>query len=279
MTSTLAIGRTIRKTATAVALALGLIAAPQAGAGGLPDNVVRAEILTGWVTERGTRMAALHLVLAPGWKTYWRAPGDSGIPPSFNWSGSGNLRGVSYHWPSPTVFTSFGVRSIGYADELVLPIELHPKQSGKPIRLRGEVDLGVCETICVPANLVVEASLDGKGASDPVIHLALANQPRPANRAGVGKVTCTLSPIRDGLRLDAAIQMPRLAGDEVALVETGDPRIWVSEADVSRQGGTLRVSADLVPPAGGPVAVDRSELRFTILAGANAVDIRGCKAG
>lgn len=268
----------LRRNATAL-LALLCAQAPSASvAGSLPDNAVRAEVLPGWQTESGTRMAALRLSLAPGWKTYWRAPGDAGIPPRFDWRGSDNLGGVSYHWPRPEVFTSFGLRSVGYKDELILPLELHPGQPGQPIRLRGRIDLGICENICVPANLEIEALLDGPGRPDPDIRRALADQPRPAARAGVGKVTCALAPAPDGLRLTARIEMPRLSGKEYALVEAGDPRIWVSEPEVSRKGGALTVAADIAPPAGTPLALDRSALRFTVIAGQNAVDIRGCSA-
>ncbi|MDV7142224.1 protein-disulfide reductase DsbD family protein [Tropicimonas sp. TH_r6] len=260
-----------------LAALVGLVP-PIAQAGSAPpENVVQAEILGGWTTGDGTRMAALHIRLAPGWKTYWRAPGETGIPPHFDWSGSENLRGVRYHWPSPRIFDAYGARTIGYAEELVLPIELYPEQAGAPIRLRGDVDLGICETICMPASLKLDARLQGDGGSDPKIHKALASQPRPARRAGVNGVSCDLEPISDGLRLEATIEMPRLPGEEIALVEAGDPRIWVSQPMVKRQGSALHVEADLVPPNGKPMALQRSALRFTVIAGANAVDIRGCK--
>ncbi len=274
MTSTLCQLRTLL-----AATFVGLLPFFAQAGGGPPENVVQAEILGGWTTQDGTRMAALHIRLAPGWKTYWRAPGETGIPPHFDWSKSENLRGVRYHWPSPRVFDIYGARTIGYAEELVLPIELHPKQPGKPIRLRGEVDLGICETICMPARLLLDAQLDGAGVSDPVIHQALASQPRSAKRAGVGVVRCDLEPISDGLRLQVRIEMPRLPGDEVALVEAGDPRIWVSQPMVERRGGALHLEADLVPPNGKPMALQRTALRFTVIAGSNAVDIRGCKGG
>ncbi|WP_068108881.1 protein-disulfide reductase DsbD domain-containing protein [Tropicimonas marinistellae] len=262
---------------TTIAALTAIAVSPVAVAGGgLPSNVVTGDVREGWVTESGTRMVALHLQLAPGWKTYWRAPGDAGIPPTFTWEGSENLGGVSYHWPSPEVFTSYGMRSIGYKHELVLPLELHPTAPGVPIRLRGTMDLGVCETICVPARLTFHADLEGAGHSDPEIHRALAKRPVPGQRAGVDGVDCNLDPIPDGLQLSATIQMPRIGGEEVALVEAGDPRIWVSEPETYRSGGTLQVRADLVPPDGKPMALDRSALRFTVIGARQAVDIRGC---
>lgn len=259
----------------AAVLLLALAIGP-ARAGGIPGDVVQAEVLGGWTTETGTRMAALRLTLAPGWKTYWRAPGDTGIPPRFDWAGSANLAGVTLHWPAPDVFTTYGLRTIGYADELVLPMELRPAEPGAPIRVSAEMELGVCETVCIPARLSFTARLEGEGRMDPAIRAALAARPLPAASAGVGEVSCDISPIADGVQLDARIALPRLGGTEVALLEAGDPGIWVSEPQVARSGSALHVRADLVPPPGMPLTLDRSELRFTLLGASRAVDIRGC---
>ena len=260
-----------------LAFALAFAPGPRAAAQSpSPGDVVAAEVLPGWRTERGTRMAALRLTLAPGWKTYWRAPGDAGIPPRFDWAGSANLAGVSFHWPAPDVFETYGIRTIGYADELVLPMELRPARPGAPIRVSARMELGVCETVCIPAELTFSAEIDGAGTADPAIRAALDDRPVPGRAAGVAEVRCTLAPIDDGLRLDARIAMPPLGAEEVALVEAGDPGIWVSEPQVARSGGALHLRADLVPPPGAALAVDRSELRFTLLGRDRAVDIRGC---
>lgn len=261
-----------------VALAV-FLARPSLAGGVVPDSVVRAEVLPGWTTKEGTRMTALRLTLAPGWKTYWRAPGDAGIPPLFNWSGSRNLHSVVLHWPRPRVFMTNGLRTIGYADELVLPMEFRPVDPGSPIILNGEVELGVCETVCVPATLKFSASLEGRGKSDPAIHAALADRPVSASRAGVGTVTCSFSPISDGLELTAQIQMPRIGKNEVVLVETADPAVWVAQPESARSGDLLSVSTDLVPPTGAALRVDRSRIRFTVLGDRQAVDIRGCTPG
>ena len=67
-------------------------------------DVIHGEILQGWVLPDGNRMAAIRMTVEPGWKTYWRAPGDMGIPHSFDWSGSRNLSAVAVEWPATTVF-------------------------------------------------------------------------------------------------------------------------------------------------------------------------------
>src|SRR6056297_1475100 len=130
-------------------------------------DLVEARILTGWRDADGRHVAALHLELQDGWKTYWRAPGDAGIPPRFDWSGSGNLARVALHWPAPKVFDSYGLRTVGYDGALVLPMELTPRRPGAPITLNARMELGICETICVPAELHLEANLAGPGRSDP----------------------------------------------------------------------------------------------------------------
>ncbi len=71
-------------------------------------------------------MAAFEITLEEGWKTYWRSPGDAGIPPRFDWENSHNLDGVALHWPRPAVFESFGTQTIGYSEKLILPVELTP---------------------------------------------------------------------------------------------------------------------------------------------------------
>lgn len=240
---------------------------------GLPDDIVRAELRGGWRTADGTHMAALHLTLAPGWKTYWRAPGDAGIPPSFDWTGSTNVGAVTFHWPSPDVFDLSGMRTLGYHDELVLPIEIAPASPGGPVELAARIDLGVCEDVCVPVTLSVRAVLPEGTEPDPVIRAALSEQPE---RAGGAPARCAVEPIRDGLRLTAEIGLPKTGPDEFAVVELADASVWVSPAQTRREGGRLVSVADLVPANAQPFALDRSDIRITLFGGGRAVQIDGC---
>lgn len=243
-------------------------------------DVVRLELLPGWRQSDGTHVAGLRIALAPGWKTYWRAPGDAGIPPSFDWSGSSNLAGAQPHFPVPEVFLQNGMRTIGYEDGVVLPITLRPREDGKPIALRGRIGLGVCETVCIPFEARIEATLPvGPGSGAAEIKAALADVPLSAAQAQVRGVGCRIDPIRDGLRLTATMQMPALGSQESAVIEPADASIWVSQVETRRQGGTLTATADLVPPHGAPFALDRSSLRFTVLADGRATEMQGCGAG
>lgn len=256
---------------------LAVLGAGQAIAQAMPDNLLSAELREGWRLSDGRQMAALHLTLAPGWKTYWRAPGEGGIPPSFDWTGSANLAGVSYHWPKPEVFDLSGMRVLGYRDELVLPIEVTPADPAQKVSLSAAIDLGVCEEICVPVSVELSADLNTTTRPDPLIEAALASMPEAASMAGLAAARCTAEPIRDGLRMTANMTIPPVGPDEFAVVELADRSIWISPAETRRVGGNLTATADMVPPTAKPFALDRSSIRITIFGGSGrVVDLQGC---
>lgn len=255
-------------------LSLGLLIAASPA---FADGPARVEILPGWRTAEGSHMAALRVSLDPGWKTYWRAPGEAGIPPSFDWTGSENLGEVRFHWPVPEVFDAGGTTTIGYHDVLILPMEVIPADPARAVHIEAGVELGVCENICMPMSAHVTAELAQDGAQDDaLIMAALAHQPETAEAAGVVSAQCRVAPISDGVRVTATVELPELGAAEVAVIEPEDPQIWASGAMVSRVGGVLEVVSDLVPPSAAPFVLDPQTLRLTVLAEGRAVDIRGC---
>ncbi len=242
------------------------------------DGVVQLDVLPGWRAADGTHMAGLQITLAPGWKTYWRAPGDAGIPPQIDFSGSDNVASARFMWPVPEVFDQGGMRSIGYHDSVVVPVELTPDATGN-ITLSGMLDIGVCEEICVPARLPFSIELPAEGKRDPQIVAALVNRPLSADEGNVTAATCAIAPSDDGLTVTATLTMPTAGAVEHVVVEASDPLVWVSEPDVRRSGGQLTATVDMVHVTGGSFALDRSGVRVTVLGSDHAVDVRGCSAG
>lgn len=241
---------------------------------------VTGEVLPGWVMADGTRMAALRLTLAPGWKTYWRAPGDAGIPPDFDWSASRNLDGITVDWPAPKVFEQNGMRSVGYEDNLVIPLHISPKTDNRPVTLKATLHMGICSDICVPHTMQFDADIGTDNATPtPAIAAALAQRPYSASEAGVTSARCKLSPTADGLRVEAQIDMPPAGGTEHVVIEPGQSNIWVSEAKTQRSGDIVTARSDMVSISGGPIALDRSAIRITVLGSKYAVDVKGCSAG
>ena len=273
------LGGMIKRLLTALALLASTAAPLWAQSAGLTPAT--AEILPGWVRSDGTRVAAIKITLAPGWKTYWRAPGDAGIPPQFDWSGSANLRGtVGIIWPTPKVQKQNGMRTIGYSDQVVLPITLAPRRSGKPVKLRATLDIGVCKDICVPYQLKLKTTLDSASTKPtPAIAAALAARPYSAAEAGVTAATCALRPNADGLEIETQITLPAMGGREVVVIEPGQAGVWMSETDTKRRGRTLTATGDLVPYDNKPLLIDRSNVVITVLGKNQAVEIKGCTPG
>ena len=268
--------KTLLNSCMAFALASTGASAAQAGSF---DDLIQVEVLDGGRTADGAYHAALRLTLKDGWKTYWRAPGDAGIPPSFSWRGSRNLGNLDISWPTPRVFLTSGLRTIGYQDQLVLPIEITPEQQGKPIRLKGKMELGVCKEVCVPADIKFSHDLDMEAGRHPAIAAALAARPYSAKEAGVRAATCRLTPTETGMKVEARITAPALGSAEMVVLEPGRPDVWASEAQSVRQGDTLIARSEMSHVSGETYALDRSQIRITVLAGGHAIDIQGCSAG
>ena len=241
-----------------------------------PADVARLEVLPGWRSEDGHHMAAIRLTLAPGWKTYWRAPGAAGLAPILDFSGSTGVASVEPHWPVPSVFEFNGMRSIGYHDAVTIPVDL--TLTGGPVRLAGEVEIGVCNEICMPVRLSFSADLPEEGRRDPAIAAALVDQPMTGEEADA-HATCAVAPGSDGVALTVSLAMPPLGPDEAVVIESDDPDLWVSEPASRRDGDTLVATAEAQSRDGGPLALDRSDLRITVLGEGRAVDIHGCQAG
>lgn len=259
--------------------ALAALLAGQATADSWLDDVVRVDVLDGGAGPDGTHRAAIRFTLAEGWKTYWRAPGDAGIPPEFSWRGSRNVSTTQIVWPTPEVFDQNGMRSVGYVRELVLPVDIKPKTAGQPLRLKGKVELGVCKDVCIPSTVRFDQMLDPSTPQHPAIVAARSDRPFSAQEAGVTAAKCVISPTSNGMRLEAHIRMPPAGGSEFTVTETGNPQVWVSETQVERRGDTLIATSDLMHASARSFALDRSALRFTVLGSKHAVDIRGCTAG
>jgi suppressor for copper-sensitivity B len=107
----------------------------------------------------------LQFKLEPGWKIYWRSPGDAGLPPKADWTGSRNLGAVTVDWPAPERFELFDLDTFGYGDEVVLPIDAQVEQRGAPVALRMALDYLVCEKICIPYQAALKLDLPAGPAS------------------------------------------------------------------------------------------------------------------
>jgi DsbC/DsbD-like thiol-disulfide interchange protein len=128
-------------------------------------------------------LGGIAFQIQPGWKTYWRMPGDSGVPPRFDFSKSDNVEAVTVMWPAPQKFDDgAGGHSIGYHDQIVLPLRIVAKAADKPVTLRAEINYAVCEKLCIPVEASVELGFNSVASTeDANLRAALDTVPKPAN--------------------------------------------------------------------------------------------------
>ncbi|QPF84170.1 cytochrome C biogenesis protein [Bradyrhizobium genosp. L] len=128
-------------------------------------------------------LGGIAFQLQDGWKTYWRTPGDSGVPPRFDFSKSDNVEAVTVMWPAPRQFDDgAGGTSLGYKHQVVLPLRIVAKSPDKPLVLRAEINYAVCEKLCVPVDAKAELAFASVASTeDGALSEALNAVPKPAN--------------------------------------------------------------------------------------------------
>ena len=143
--------------------------------------------------------AGIEIRLDPGWKTYWRYPGDSGMPPTFDFAGSENVKSVTVLWPAPERFADgAGGHSIGYHGDVVFPLRITAKGTANPSLLHVKLGYAVCSNLCIPAEADLELTLSGEGGAEAqALVAAEARVPRRVP-LGVGTGLAIRSVHRDG---------------------------------------------------------------------------------
>jgi DsbC/DsbD-like thiol-disulfide interchange protein len=135
-----------------------------------------------------TYLAGMELALDAGWKTYWRTPGDAGVPPHFDWTGSRNAAQIRVLYPAPERMVEPAAQTIGYKQSLIFPVEVLAQDPHAPVELNLSVELGLCRDICIPAEGKLSLTLAPaiRGGEAAAILAALERVPRPtsARRGG-----------------------------------------------------------------------------------------------
>lgn len=160
-----------------LALAAGPVASALAAESASPwsETVYTQVRLVSAVTATGTAESVplgLHFKMEKGWKIYWRAPGDAGFPPKLKWAGSDNVKDARLAWPTPQRFKLFDIETLGYKDEVVLPLALVPETPGAAVKFAATVDFLTCDQICVPHTAKLALALPaGKALTSAEAHL------------------------------------------------------------------------------------------------------------
>jgi DsbC/DsbD-like thiol-disulfide interchange protein len=222
----------------------------------------------------GVLLGGIAFQLQPGWKTYWRTPGDSGVPPRFDFSKSDNVEAVTVLWPAPLMFDDgAGGHAMGYHDKVVLPLRIVVKNADKPVMLRAEINYAVCNKICIPVEANSELPFTSVASTvDNALFAALDTVPKPANIGDPNPLT-----IRDVKRegpTDVVVDVVAPDSREVNLFVEGPTPDWALPIPTLREHGPPGVkrfgfALDGVPPGVNPTG---AALKLTLVSGEKAYE-------
>jgi DsbC/DsbD-like thiol-disulfide interchange protein len=167
--------------ALAVAMSLVLPTVPALAADSFSTDWAPAAKSQARLIAGGGGLAGFEIALAPGAITYWRDPGDAGLPPTLDFSLSDNVASVETEFPAPKrIKEADGGEAFGYDGGIVFPLRVKPRDPTEPATLKLNADFAVCEKVCLPAKAHLELKLPSAQASPhaSAIDAALAAVPR-----------------------------------------------------------------------------------------------------
>ena len=263
--------------AALAACAVMLLGAPAHAADASPwsqDSRSGVRLLAG-ANKTGAALlrAGIEIKLQPGWKTYWRYPGDSGVPPRFDFAGSDNLKSAKVLYPAPHLFADESGNSLGYKDAVIFPLLISPVLPGKPVHLRLKLDYAVCEKLCIPAEGRADLTLlAGASSHDAALAAAEARVPKPVSAAAAG-----LSVRRANDAPKPLIAVDLTTDKPVEIFVEGPTPEWALPIPTPAQGAPadkrhFSFELDGLPPGVDPKG--HFELTFTVVEGERAIEVK-----
>ena len=235
------------------------------------------DIIRGWRQSDDIHIAAINIKLEDGWKTYWRVPGIGGIAPILNWEKSKNIKNISQIWPTPNIYNEYGLQTIGYKDELLLPLQIQPIDKKQPIHLSITIDFGICSDVCVPIQTSVEEKLPERTSFGKKNILdTLEKTILSGNKSLFKIVKCNIIQIKDGFEVNAFFEgLTSFDKDTLGVVEYPVKQNgWINQKASLVSGNQLNVHATVYNKS--IHFIDRSDLTLTIFTKNKAFEFGGC---
>lgn len=227
------------------------------------------------VGDRDTVPLGLQFQLKPGWKIYWRSPGDAGFPPDPLWEGSENLAGATLAWPAPLRFSILGLETLGYKDEVVFPLTAKVSQPGEPLRLKSKIRYLACEEICIPYQAKLAFDLPAgpakPGAFAHLIDNFQARVPGPGARHGLSVVKTVLLEGGTDPRVQVEARSERPFAKPDIFIEGPDEVIF-GKPKVSLSDDRKRVVLALTGIGMEPAELDGADLVLTLVDGNRSME-------
>jgi DsbC/DsbD-like thiol-disulfide interchange protein len=224
--------------------------------------------------------AGVEIHLDPGWKTYWRYPGDSGVPPTFDFAGSKNVESVTVLWPAPERFADgAGGHSIGYAGDVILPLHVKPRDAKKPTSLHVNLSYAICGNLCIPSEANLSLDLSGTaGAEELGLAAAEARVPHHVPLgSGAGLAISSIHREHNGAHDRVVVDVAAPEGTPIELLVEGPTADWAlplpEPASVTANAPAVRrfiFDLDGLPPGAQAAG---AALTFTAVSPRDAIEV------
>ncbi len=190
-------------------------------------------------------LGLVEVKLNKGWKTYWRSPGSSGIPPEFDFTNSSNVLITGTHFPIPKWIKIPDAEFYGYTDKVSFVFEADAGGVDSEIAL--DLLIGVCEEICIPASAQFVLPANQLNASDPKsgISISLAKSKLPQSTSETLKIE-NISVLESSIQgivlgedinnvVDVVLELPDYwVSDPITATQTAE-RKWIFEASLPKR--------------------------------------------
>jgi DsbC/DsbD-like thiol-disulfide interchange protein len=266
-----------------VAVAAGAIAAtlaaPAQAADASPwaqDSHSAFRLIAGSNKAGAARLrAGIEIKMGPGWHTYWRYPGDSGVPPRFDFSGSENFADAKVLYPAPHLYSDETGNTLGYKGGVTFPLQVTPRQPGKPVKLHVKLEYAVCDKLCVPVEGNAELTLaPGASAEDASLAAAEARVPKKVSATQAG---LTVKRVNNAAKPLVMVDLKAPAGEKVEVFVEGPTPEWALPVPKPAPGAPaghqqFGFELDGLPPGVDPKG--HFELTFTIVEGSRPIEVK-----
>jgi len=236
-----------------------------------PEKYATGKFISGDenVDKKAPADMGLEIDLKDGWYTYWRMPGDNGLAPKFDWTGSENIKRVDISWPAPSRFTVMDMHSFGYSENVLLPLQITPENPDLPVRVDAKIDMVVCHEICVPESLHVTGDSVSKDAD--LLAKVKNSLPQLENSDDLGISAAVLG--KEALVITAYAK-GGFHKDADVIVETASPLLTVPPQILIDEKNPDQAVLKIVAPAGMDLTKELfgKEATILLLHGGKAVE-------
>jgi len=220
--------------------------------------------------EETALQGGLEIAMEEGWHTYWRVPGDAGIPPQLDFSSSSNLANVTVSYPFPERYHDGSALSLVYWGHVTLPLTVEPIDPDLPVTLAVNARFGVCDVICIPAKATMSVTLAPHSGDDPRARVAIEQAQRKLpGSPQAGRFDVESATLKDG-NLEIAVRIPD--ADFIDLFAEGPQDWFLGQPQlVSHDGAIARYRLPLDGMPEGETVSGRT-FTFVAVADGNAIE-------